>query len=591
MSTTIQSAGPRQGALSREEAIALVTGQGQLLELVTAEIDGRLERVFAHGPQTLRDLYEQTSSDLTFFVYNEERLSFRQGLEKASGIAHLLVGRFGVGKGDRVAIAMRNYPEWALSFSAITSIGAIAVAMNALWRPEEMAFALRDSGAKVLIADQARLNQFVHAGADSDVVAIVVRPEGPTSSVADLAILLAETPGAPMPTRHIAPDDPATLFYTSGSTGRPKGVLSTHRNILAALLSWEVEGQVTALMSDVETPPMTSQAATLLAVPLFHVSGSHAAYLASYRAQRKIVSLYKWDPEAAMAAIEREAITSVVAPAAITGDLVRAARHTRFDLSSLLAIGGGGAPRAAEQVAQIEATFSKAQPGTSWGMTETNAIGTTLGGATYLARPTSSGRCSAVLDLKIVGPSGETLSAGERGELAVCGTAVFRRYWNRPEVDAEVFRDGWFLTGDVAYLDVEGFLFIVDRVKDLIIRGGENIGCGHVEDALLKHPQVHEAGVYAVPDERLGEEVGATLWVDPNIDEDALRNLLGEHLAAFEIPRYFHYVQTPLPRTPSGKIWKEKLKKEGLNFFDRQRIQRNISRSEDLGHESKLRGD
>ena len=570
MNAAAISAGTGRALPTRQEAIALVTGPGQPLELETVSVDGQPQRVFKNGPSNLHKLYAQAVSDLPFFVYGEERLSFRQGYAQAAGVAHLLVSRYGVTKGDRVAIAMRNYPEWALCFSAVTSIGAVAVAMNALWRAEEMAFGLRDCGAKVLIADQARLDRFAEVGAGLDVAPIGVRPERPNPGVADLADLLAQTPGAPMPAQDVAPADPATLFYTSGSTGNPKGVLSTHRNVLTALLSWEVEGQVAALMAGLEAPPPTRQPATLLAVPLFHVSGSHAVYLASYRSQRKIVSLYKWDPEAAMAAIAREAVTSLVAPAAITGDLVRAARHSRHDLSSLLSIGGGGAPRAAEQVAQIDAGFAHAEPGTSWGMTETNAIGTTLSGATYLARPTSSGRCSAVLDIEIVGPAGETLPAGERGELAVRGTAVFKGYWNRPEVDAEVFRNGWFLTGDIAYLDSEGFLFVVDRVKDLIIRGGENIGCGHVEDALLKHPQVYEAGVYAVPDARLGEEVGATLWADPALDEAALARFLGEHLAAFEVPRHILRSPTPLPRTPSGKIWKALLKDEALKRLDRQ---------------------
>ena len=553
--------------LTREEAMARVTGPSQPLELGTVAVDGRPQRVFVHGPRTLHELYLQAISDLPFFVYGDERLSFRQGYDQAASLAHVLVTRFGVAKGDRVAIAMRNYPEWVLCFAAITSIGAVAVAMNALWRPEEMAFCLSDCGARVLIADQARLDRFAEVRAGLDVAAIVARPERSNRGVADLAALVAEAAGAPMPELDVDLDAPATLFYTSGSTGHPKGVLSSHRNILAALLSWEVEGQIAALIAGVESPPPAQQPATLLAVPLFHVSGSHAVYLASYRAQRKIVSLYKWDPEAAMAVIEREQITSLIAPAAITGDLVRAARHESHDLSSLLSIGGGGAPRAAEQVAQIDAVFAHAQPGTSWGMTETNAIGTTLGGPTYLARPTSSGRCSAVLDIKIVGPAGEASFTGERGELAVRGTAVFKGYWNRPDVDAEVFQDGWFRTGDVAYLDGEGFLYIVDRVKDLIIRGGENIGCGHVEDALLKHPQVFEAAVYAIPDDRLGEEVGATVWTDPALDACALTNFLHDHLAAFEVPSRICFSKTPLPRTPSGKIWKARVKTEALDRF------------------------
>jgi long-chain acyl-CoA synthetase len=274
--------------------------------------------------------------------------------------------------------------------------------------------------------------------------------------------------------------------------------------------------------------------------------------------------MYKWDPEAAAALIEREKITTFTAPAAMTGDLVREAKRTDRDLSSLMSVGGGGAPRAPEQVRQIEASFAKALPATGWGMTETNAIGTGIGGLDYLARPASSGRCSAVLQLKVIDDKGVELPPGERGELLVRGTSLFRGYWNRPEVNAEVFTDGWFRTGDVAYLDDEGYLFIVDRIKDLIIRGGENIGCGQVEAALLMHPDVHEAAVYAVPDERLGEEVGATIYAAPRLDVVALRAFLHEHLARFEVPRYILPVKAPLPRTASGKILKRQLRDEAL---------------------------
>ena len=262
--------------------------------------------------------------------------------------------------------------------------------------------------------------------------------------------------------------------------------------------------------------------------------------------------------------IEVEQISSFTAPAAMTGDLVRVAKQTSRDLGTLVSVGGGGAPRAPDQVKQIEASFEKALPATGWGMTETNAIGTGIGGLDYLGRPASSGRCAAVLDLKIIDEEGNTLPAGERGELLVRGTSVFFGYWNRPDINADHFDDGWFRTGDVAYLDDEGFLFIVDRIKDLIIRGGENIGCGTVEAALLMHPDVHEAAVYAVPDDRLGEEVGATVYGALGLDPEALRSFLAGHLARFEVPRYILIANEPLPRTASGKILKRDLREQAV---------------------------
>ena len=274
--------------------------------------------------------------------------------------------------------------------------------------------------------------------------------------------------------------------------------------------------------------------------------------------------MYRWDPAEAAALIEKERITAFSGPAAMTGDLVREARRTGCDLSSLVSVGGGGAPRAPEQVRQIEATFDNAAPGTGWGMTETNAIGTVIGGAEYLARPSSAGRCLAVLELKVIDETGAEVPPGERGELLVRGTSMFRGYWNRPELNAEVFIDDWFRTGDVAFIDADGFMSIVDRIKDLIIRGGENIGCGQVEAALLSHPAVQEAAVYAVPDDRLGEEVGATIHADPDLDVEALRDFLGDHLAKFEVPRYLSVSAEPLPRTASGKVLKRQLRDEAV---------------------------
>lgn len=549
--------------LTRSEALAGLTAGGQPYELAVQPIRGRDCRVFVNAPQNLLALYRAACSDLPFIVFREERLSFRQAFDQAAAVAHLLREEYGVSPGDRIAISMRNFPEWVTSFMAVTSIGGIAVAMNALWQTEEMVYGLEDSGAKLLICDQERLDRLAPARSTVGVRVLAVRTRE-DSDEQQFHLCIAPHDGKPMPEVDVSPDDAATIFYTSGSTGHPKGVVSTHRNILTALLSWELDVQAGARISGITPEPLPWQPATLLAVPLFHVTGSHAVFLQSYRAQRKMVCMYRWDPEEAAELIERERITSFTAPAAMTGDLVRVARETRRDLSSLQSVGGGGAPRAPEQVRQIDAAFTTALPNTGWGMTETNGIGTGIGGLDYLQRPASSGRCSAVLELRVVDDAGRVLPPGERGELLIRGTSLFREYWNRPEVNATVFDDGWFRTGDVACLDDEGYLFIVDRIKDLIIRGGENIGCGTVEAALIMHPDVLEAAVYAVPDERLGEEVGATVYTKTAIDEAALRDFLGAHLARFEIPRFMRFVSEPLPRTASGKILKRELRDEAV---------------------------
>ena len=559
--------------MDRQAAIEELTAEGQPYELSPVELYGRSVRAFKNAPPTLRELYQGTLSDLPFLVYEEETLSFDEVWQTASRMARVLVEEYGIKHGDRVAISMRNYPEWILAFEAVTSIGAIAVAMNALWQPGEMAYGLEDSGARVLFADDERLERLALCEAlPASLEGILcVRTENlhGLDGARKLTELLEAYPEGPMPEAEIHPNDDATIFYTSGSTGHPKGVVACHRNIISALLSWELD-----MMSDLrakgqEPSESSSQAAILLGVPLFHVTGSHAVFLLSYRAQRRVVSMYKWDVAKAADLIEQEQINAVIAPAAMTGDLVDFARENKRDLSSLALVGGGGAPRAPSQVKGIDQTFKRAIPNTGWGMTETNAIGTGISGPDYLERPESSGRASAVLDLRIVDESGAELPAGERGELQARGTSVVRGYWNRPDANAETFSEGWLRTGDVAYLDDEGFLFIVDRIKDLVIRGGENIGCGAVEAAILEHPAVIEASVYGVPDERLGEEVGATLYVSESLSQEDLASFLESRLARFEIPRYVRFSGAPLPRIASGKILKRQLREEALSEMDR----------------------
>lgn len=547
--------------MTRAEALAQLTASGAPYELTHSTTNNVPMRTFLNAPTSLRELFAENVSDLDFIVYQDERYTYREVYEQASLLAAQLTTVYGVTQGDRVAITMRNYPEWIVTFMATTSIGAIAVAMNAWWEADEIAQGLEDCGAKVIVADQERLERLALIE-DLNVEVIAVRPSEDDHLGTEYRSLLAAGPtGTKMPAVEVKPEDSATIFYTSGSTGFPKGALASHRNILSALFSWELDQKSALLKAGLEPPKLAVQAATLLAVPLFHATGSHAIYLSSYRAQRKIVCMYKWDADQAAELIEREKIHSFIAPAAMTGDLVQAAaQRSERDLSTLISVGGGGAPRAPEQVRDIDLAFKSAMPSTGWGMTETNAIGTGIGGQDYLDRPESSGQVSAVLDVKVVDDQGNSLPQGERGELWIRGASVIAGYWRRPEANTETFIEGWLRTGDVAYFDADGFVFIVDRIKDLIIRGGENIGCGEVEAALLEHPSVLEASVYAIPDERLGEEVASTIYSLESIDEPELRGFLAERLARFKIPRYIHIVDENLPRIASGKIFKRKLR-------------------------------
>jgi len=554
--------------MNRQQAIAELCAPGQPYELKATQIGNRSCRVFVNAPATLPELYADNRSDRCFIVYDQQRLSFDEVYLQASALAKAMVEDYGIQPGDRVAIAMRNYPEWVVSFFATTAIGAIAVSINPLWNTKELAGALQDCRPALITVDQERLYKL--AGCESlatglDVIRVRAEPLQAIASD-NWGDIIHRHLGYPMPDVAVNPDDDATIIYTSGSTGAPKGAISTHRNLIHALLSWELDTQLRIHMGLYQPPEQDHQEAFLLAVPLFHVSGSHVAMLASLRSQRKMVCMYKWDAQQGMALIERERITVFTATSTITGDLVQAARSSTRDLSSLKMMGGGGAARAPEQVRAIQQVTASntVSPQTGWGMTETNAIGTGFAGTCYLQHPTSSGQCSAVLDIRIVDETGKALPNGERGELQIRGTSMFRGYWNRPDAEAEAFDGEWFRTGDAAVIDDEGYLYIVDRLKELVIRGGENIGCGTVEAALLEHPDIIEACVYGLPDQRMGEEVGVTIYVESPLSEEQLRDFLAERLAKYEVPRYIHQCRDALPRVASGKLFRQQLRQEAV---------------------------
>ena len=558
--------------LTRAEAIAEVTATGTY-ELVEQDIRGVPCRVFVNAPQNLHALFNSNRSDNEFYIYENERYTFEDMYQRGAKLGRFLVDELGIEKGDRVAISLRNYPEWVIAFEAVTSIGGIAMCMNALWEADELEYGLLHGGAKAIVADQERLDRVAQCNNLGELKVITVRsnnvPEGSTP-IAD--ILSSEE--TDMPNVDVSPDDDATILYTSGSTGHPKGVVSSHRNVISALFSWELDGAVGMHMlrkrlesegkevPTAEPPPYPP--AMLLGVPLFHVAGSHAVMLQSFRSQRKIVAMYKWNAEKGAELIEQERISAFTAPAAMTGDMIEVAKKTDRDLSSLRSVGGGGAPRAPEQVKNLAKTFGSGSPGTGWGMTETNAIGTGIGGEDYLNHPESSGKCSPVLDMRIMDEEGNLHESGVRGELLIRGSSMFREYWDRPDANDESFIDGWFRTGDVATIDEEGYLYIVDRIKQLVIRGGENISCGEVEAAILEHPDVMEASVYGVPDERMGEEVGVSLFAKGDLSEDELSGFLVSRLAKFKIPKYYRFSSDALPRIASGKINKRSLREEAV---------------------------
>lgn len=563
--------------MNRHDVVGMVTSEKAPWELQEVEVKGATQKWFVNGPQSLRQLYEDNLSDEPFYAYEDECYTFQEVYRMAASLAQQLQSRYGVKHGDRVAIAMRNYPEWPIALEAITSIGAIAVAINAWWQPEEIDYAFKLTGVTVVIADQERIERISHIAPESTPHIIAVRA-APSDSTTPIDTLTSSND--PMPSVGIHPDDDAVILFTSGSTGHPKGSVSTHRNILAALLSWEVDFVTHFIMENGEFDQekigsaAKSQSTALLAMPLFHVNGLHAVLLSAFRTQRKIVSMYKWDAATAADIIDNEGISTFVGTPAMTGDLVEYAKRSHRNLESLRSTGGGASARATSQVKDIGQSLKNAAPFTGWGMTETNSIGTGIYGADYLKNPNSSGMCPAVLEVSTIDEQGNFLPPGDRGELVVRGTSVIHGYWNQPQANKESFVGEWFRTGDVAYIN-DGHLYVVDRIKQLIIRGGENIGCGEVEDALLDHPDVIEASVYGVPDERLGETVAATLYISADAKNVAISDYLQSKLAKFKVPEYLKLCTEQLPRIASGKIDKRRLRQEhigdlGLPFDSHQ---------------------
>jgi long-chain acyl-CoA synthetase len=555
--------------LSYEDAVAAVTAPGQPFEVVPATVRGVKQLVFAHAPATLRDLFAlaRGHGDTTFLVFEDERWSFTEVMARVDALGALLVETYGVGKGDRVAIGMRNYPEWVIAFAAITSIGAISVSLNAWWTAEELDYALSDSGARVLVADHDRVTRSVGTCARLGIRVLAVRC-GSSQDPSHLELPAGAERweevlpmGAGLPVVAIDTDDDATILYTSGTTGRPKGAVSTHRAILQALFGFACKATVEQVRRAAPAPAGEAQVFILI-VPLFHVTGCVPVMLSCFALGMKLVIMYRWDAERALQLIERERVTSFVGVPTQSWDLLESPHFSDYDTSSLRTIGGGGAPAPPALVNRVSDAFPGGTPTIGYGMTETNAYGPGNSGDDYLTHPTSTGRATPILQVIARDAFGRDLGPGESGELWMKGPNLFRGYWNRPEDTARTIVDGWLRTGDIGHVDKEGFVVIEDRIKDMILRAGENVYCAEVEAAIYEHPAVHEAAVFGVPHPRLGEEVAAVVVTKPGatLEPDALRAHVAERLAAFKVPTRVVVMTAGLPRNAAGKIVKRELR-------------------------------
>jgi len=556
---------------SIEEVHALLTAPGERYEIAETTLEGAPIRFWKNAPPDLACVLRSSAvhGDKTFLVYENERIRFDEHFARAAWLSHRLRNDFGVRPGDRVAIAMRNLPEWPIAFWAIAAAGAVVVPLNAWWTGAELEYGLVDSGAKLLFADAERWERLEPRLPAGDVEAVVVaRARGLPGHVRRFEDLVdGVPPGIDLPDVALRPDDHATLFYTSGTTGSPRGVVGTHRNICTNLFSVGFARARAMLRSGAPRSAVDQPEANpafLLSVPLFHVTGCHSVLLGTMAIGAKLVLMHKWSPGRALELIERERVTVFGGVPSMAWQVLESPAFDRHDTSSLRSVRYGGAPAPPELVRRIGARLPGRIPSNGYGMTETSAITSSNAGEDYREQPDSVGVAVPVCDVRVVDVNGRELPRGEIGELWIRGPNVVKGYWNQPEATAASFTDGWVHTGDLARIENEGFIYVVDRAKDVVIRGGENVYCAQIERLLFEHPAVLDAAVIGVPHRVLGEEVGAVIVPRPDaaLSEQEIRDHVGAQMAAYNVPTHVWIRDGALPRNPAGKVLKRELKRE-----------------------------
>ena len=542
------------------------------------DVRGVPTKAFASAPPHLRAIWESTVAhgDKDYLVYEDERYSYPEVHAQVRKFAEFLVSN-GVGRHGRVAIAMRNYPEWVVAYWATVSVGAAAVGMNAWWTAAEMEYALKDSEPGILVVDDERLERFQQTTAAPATKVVSVRSDRslPSDGVRWSDIMAMPDPGS-LPAVEIDPDDDATIFYTSGTTGFPKGAQLTNRgsvanilNIVAMSAAIGLAEQKAIAAGDVEppkAPPPANPPSFMAPTPLFHVTACNCILHPATVGGGKVILMYKWDPGRALELIEREKVTNFSGVPTMSREMLMHPDWSKRDTSSVVGMGGGGAALQPDLVHKIDGALKNGVPSTGYGMTETHGIITANQARWFVTKPESCGPPVPTLEVKLVNEAGEDLPRDPNtvGILCVRGAITIKGYLNRPEATADTIRDGWLNTGDIARIDDDGFIYIVDRAKDMVIRGGENIYCSEVETAVYHHDAIAEACVFGIPEERLGEEVAAVIVLRPGASatEDELKAFLADKIAKHKIPTKWWFRGEPIPRNANGKFLKRELRKE-----------------------------
>jgi long-chain acyl-CoA synthetase len=572
--------------LTLDEATQRLTAPGQIFETERATVNGLDMTVWKHAPATLRQILDLSLNHgaKDFLVYEDRRYTFEEHYRAAATLAQRLL-EDGVTKGDRVAIAARNLPEWVIAFWGSTSTGAVVVPLNAWWTTDELIYGLNDSGTSVLFVDEERLER-IRPRLDelSDLRTIVVLSEEPGREARvgepDRRVLIVTfhdflgsiDPAATPPDVALDADDDVTMLYTSGTTGHPKGAVGSHRNIITNFMNLAFSAQRAAMRF---APAATEGSASvqnsgLLSIPFFHATGCHAVLVPSTAVGGKIVMMHHFDAGKALKVIESERITSIGGVPTVAMQIIDHPDFEKYDTSSVKSIAYGGAPAPPELVRRLQALFPLGSPSNGYGLTETSAGISGNGGPDYVAKPESCGPAYPVNEVAIVPEDYEGLEPGDElptgpdvvGELWIKGPNVIRGYWNKPEATAKAFTNGWLHSGDIARIDEEGFIYIVDRAKDMIIRGGENVYSVIVESAIFEHPDVADCAVVGLPNPSLGEEVAAVVVLRPGrvIEAEEISRHVATRLARFEVPTRVIFYSQPLPRNPQGKVLKRQLR-------------------------------